>query len=148
MICSTKHTKEVTMKTTAFRCALGAAAMTMLVQASPANAFIFGSILASGHETCADGWAAWEIALDPPAYALWKATCFDTSGTGSDENLTTSKLKKPPYQSDPKHGFGDTIPVTLPPDRHPNPRPGRDTGIAVKSGPLPAIPPVVGFRPR
>ena len=144
------------MKTIAIRCALGAAAMTIFLQASsPANAFLLGSILGSRHETCKDDWAAWEIAADPPAYALWRATCFDTSGTGTpSEDLGppptpgTKNTKGPTYQSDPKHGFGDTIPVTLPPDRHPNPRPGRDTGIAVKSGPMPAIPPVSYYRPR
>ena len=137
------------MKTTAIRCALGAAAMTMLVQASPANALILGALIGS-HKDCGDDWAAWEIAADPPGYALWKALpCLDTGGT--NPNITLKQpMKKliPTYESDPKHGFGDYTPVTLPPDRHPNPSPGRDTGIAVKSGPLPAIPPVAGFRPR
>ena len=133
------------MKTIAIRCALGAAAITMLLQASsPANALLWGL---TADPDCQHDWPTWKKIADPPAYLLWTQTCLDTSGTGSDENLT-SKIKKPPYQSDPKHGFGDTTPVTLPPDRDRHPSPGRDTGIAIKSGPLPAIPPVSYFRPR
>ena len=141
------------MKTIAIRCALGAAAITMLLQASsPANALLWGL---TADSDCQHDWPTWKKIADPPAYALWRATCLDTSGTGTpSEDLGpppkpgTKNTKGPTYQSDPKNGFGDTIPVTLPPDRHPNPHPGTITGIAIQSGPMRVIPPVSYFRPR
>ena len=143
------------MKTT-IRCALGAAAMAVLLQASsPAHAFLWG-LTASA--SCNDDWPTWKKVADPVAYVIWKETCLETSGTGSDENLGTSrqgsKRGQPEYGygSDPKSGFGTDTPVTLPPDRH-HPL-GTDTGIPVRSGTssvfhperYPIQPPY--FRPR
>ena len=124
---------------TTVRCALGAAAIAILLQASPANAFLWGL---TQSEKCKDDWPAWKIAADAAGYALWKATCLDTSGTGSNENLGTTgqgSKKGSGYQSDPKSGFGTDTPVTLPPDRH---RPqGIDTGIPVRGGAGPVFQP-------
>jgi hypothetical protein len=73
---------------------------------------------------------------------------LDTSGQGSErETLTarTSPLRATPY-GDPKKGFGDYTPVTLPPERgHPA---GKDTGIPIRMGTATAVPPPQYFRPR
>jgi hypothetical protein len=74
----------------------------------------------------------------------------DTSGTGTpSENLQPGKKKDPlgvGYGGGPKKGFGDYTPVTLPPDRHPPS--GTNTGIPVRTGARPTIPPPQYFRPR
>ena len=117
---------------TSIRLAMGVAALAIILQASPAKAFLWGLTESS---TCNEDWPKWKITLDAAGYALWKLTCVDTSGTGSPpENLGTNKApgKKGPvvgYGSDPKKGFGSDIPVTLPPDRHPPA--GKSTGIPV-----------------
>jgi hypothetical protein len=46
----------------------------------------------------------------------------------------------------PENGFGSRTPVTLPSDRHPPA--GKCTGIPIKNGTLPTIPPRNYFRPR
>lgn len=122
------------MKTSAYF-GIAIAALAITVEASPANAFLWGL---TADPSCNEDWPNWKKVADPVAYAIWTKTCLDTSGTGSDENLGTSKQGskrgQPSYScgSDPKSGFGTDTPVTLPPDRHP-PR-GTDTGIFVRGG--------------
>jgi hypothetical protein len=120
------------MKTSAYF-GIAIAALTITVEASPANAFLWG--LTESYK-CNEDWPTWKKVADPVAYAIWTKTCLDTSGTGSDENLGTakqgSKRGQPGYGSDPKSGFGTDTPVTLPPDRHP-PK-GTNTGIPVRGG--------------
>ena len=136
---------------TSIRLTMGAAALALLLQASsPAKAFLWG--LTEGND-CSQDWPKWKIVADGVAYALWKATCMDKSGTGSNENLGTSKqagkkgwLGVAGYGSDPKKGFGSDIPVTLPADRRPPP--GTSTGIAIGNRTLPTIPTQNYFRPR
>jgi hypothetical protein len=74
---------------------------------------------------------------------------LDTSGTGTEPETLTDKpkpLRAAPY-GDPKKGFGDYTPVTLPPDRG-HPAPGTNTGIPISNGPHREIPPPQYFRPR
>jgi hypothetical protein len=147
-----QHQHGGTVMKTTVRYALGAAAVAILLQASPANAFLWGLTQSAN---CSDDWPKWKIVADAAGYALWKATCLDMSGTGSDENLGTVKQGStagPGYGSDPKSGFGTNTPVTLPPDRHV--AKGTDTGIPVRGGAGPVFQPQrypiqnQYFRPR
>jgi hypothetical protein len=83
---------------TSIRLAMGAAALTIILQASPAMA-------------------------GPPAPCAhpWNGACTE-------------------------NGFGSRTPVTLPGDRHPPS--GKDTGILIRGGARPTIPPPNYFRPK
>ena len=112
-------------------------ALTMTLQTSPAPAFLWG--LTEG-STCSDDWPTWKKLADPVAYGIWKATCLDAAGTGTDETLGTSRTgsrKSTGYDGDPSKGFGSDIPVTLPPDRRR--LGGTNTGIPVTRGVPPQI---------
>jgi len=108
----------------------------------------------------ADEWAvclATHVFYGGAATALCAGMCaaiqhFDPSGQpDTGENLRPIKKtpSAPPsvrYGSDPSKGFGDFTPVTLPPDRR-TPA-GTSTGIPIRIGAEPKIPPPQYFRPR
>ena len=137
---------------TSIRLVMSVAALAVILQASPAKALLWGLTQSSD---CGEDWPKWKIAVDAAGYALWKATCVDSSGQGSPpENLGTNKgpgkkASASPsvgYGSDPKKGFGDYTPVTLLPNRRPPS--GKSTGIPIRIGARPTIPPPQYFRPR
>jgi len=132
--------------------AMAAATLAITLQAPPASAFLWG--LTEG-STCDKDWPTWKKLADPPAYAIWRATCLDASGTGSGEDLApkgSGVRKGAGYDSDPSKGFGSDIPVTLPPDRrwrpdNSGPRiPSKGIPITRQLPPLP--PQVSAFAPR
>jgi hypothetical protein len=107
----------------------------------------------------ADEWSvclATHVFYGGAATAMCVAMCaaiqhVDPSGSGNPgENLGPAKKASAPpsvgYGSDPKKGFGDYTPVTLPPDRRPPS--GTSTGIPTRTGARPTIPPPQYFRPR
>src|SRR3979490_269711 len=92
--------EETPMKMT-IRLAMGAAALAIILQASPANAFLWGLTESSD---CNADWPKWKKVADAAGYLLWKATCVDTSGTGSPpENLGTNQA---PGKKGPVVGYG------------------------------------------
>jgi hypothetical protein len=133
---------------------------TMIWNAKAATLLIAGTLAMGVSSVPAEaGCSRWEVIACTAAYAggagalsLYCAKCLfielDTSGQGSPgENLTgaPAPIKASPY-GDPKKGFGDDTPVTLPRDRgHPL---GTNTGIPIRTGTAPAVPPPQYFRPR
>jgi hypothetical protein len=122
--------------------------------------FIAGAIAMGISSVPAKADCSWkEVAACTIAYAggagalsAYCAKCLfislDTSGQGSPgETLSagTGPLRASPF-GNPKKGFGDDTPVSLPHDR--GPPSGTNTGIPIGIGTALAVPPPQYFRPR